>query len=55
MLVALSVACRCLTMHIRTVLCGHVRPCARRAVWLAIGLWVLLMPASVGARPLARA
>ena len=25
------------------------------AVWLAVGLWVLLMPASVGARPLARA
>ncbi len=24
-------------------------------MWLAIGLWVLLMPASVGARPLARA
>jgi hypothetical protein len=24
-------------------------------VWLAIGLWVLLMPASVGARPLSRA
>ena len=25
------------------------------AVWLAVGLWVLLMPASIGARPLSRA
>ena len=29
--------------------------CMYPAVWLAIGLWVLLVPASAGARPLARA
>ena len=33
---------------------GTPTPYARCVVWLAVGLWVLVMPASVGARPLCR-
>ena len=41
-------------VHAQIVFVNLYRPHACSAVWLAVGLWVLLMPASVGARPLSR-